>query len=320
MATIHELDRKRKEILLNMNPEELEALYHEINKKAIDSLGTVENNYTFNPTEIEKANKELEEINRILIKKYPSIEALGVSSRLELLVNKYDSILTEAKELEFNIIVVSFSSLVESLRSKINYLSNVLFKFYFRYSFRTSNFDSFLIDELGVPEDIVLVTLEPYVYYTTSFFSKSLEHDFNFFIKKLVIDIDSTIANVNYYLDFKINPSAFKEEGIIKSAEQCLQLQIMATKLIKTYEEIKLNPFEEAINIDAKSKVETLNKLWTNPSFKITVEEEKERLLRKAPSYNFETFELILPDIDLEEETERILKESVEKYSKGSGK
>ena len=62
MATIKELDRKRKEILLNMKPEEIEVLYKEINKKAIDSLGTVRNNYSYDYEQILKANEELKKL------------------------------------------------------------------------------------------------------------------------------------------------------------------------------------------------------------------------------------------------------------------
>ena len=318
MATYKELNRKRKEILLNMKPEEIEVLYNEINKKVIDSLGTVRNNYSYDYETIIKANEELEETNRILKTKYPTIEALGSSTRLNLLIEKYEELTTEAKELEFSIIVVTLASMVMSLRNKINYLKSVLYKFYFRYSFRTSNLDNFLIDELGVPEDIVLVTLEPYVYYTTAFFSKSLEKDFNFFIESLVKDIDFNIAKLDNYLAVKIEPSNYTDEAIIKTMEELIQLQIMATTSIKQYEEIKLNPFEEAVNVEAEFKVNTFNKLVTSDEFKTTFEEEKEFLLRRRPSYNFDSFELIVPDIDLKAEAEKSLKESIEKHNKGA--
>lgn len=316
MATIKELDRKRKEILLNMKPEEIEVLYKEINKKAIDSLGTVRNNYSYDYEQILKANEELKETNNILIKKYPTIEGLGSTTRLNLLVEKYDELTTEAKELEFSIISVTLASIVLSLRSKINYLKSVLYKFYFRYSFRSSNLDNFLIDELGVPEDMVLVDLEPYVYYTTAFFSKSLEKDFNFFIESLVKDIDSDIAKLDKYLDVKLVPSNYNDEAIIKTMEDIIQLQIMATESIKHYEEIKLNPFEEAVNVEAEFKINTFNKLFTSDEFKTTFEEEKAFLLKRLPSYDFTTFELIVPDIDLKKEAEKSLKETIEKHEK----
>ena len=314
MATVRELATKRKNILLNMKTEEIEALYNEINKKAIDSLGTVKNNFTFDYDEIIKANEELTETNSILINKYPYIEALGISSRLSLLVDKYEELTTEAKELEYTLVLLAFSSFVEALRTNLTYLKSILNKFYFRYSFRTRNLDSFLLDELGVPEDIVLETLEPYIYYNNNFYSKSIEKDFNYFIEMLVGNIASDIANINPYLNVNIDPSGFKEEGTIKIVEEIIQLQLLATNLIKQYNEVKANPFEKAIDVEATVKAESLNNLVTDSKFKTTVEKEKEFLLIKAPSYNFETFELIVPDIDLKELSKKILKESSEKY------
>ena len=47
------------------------------------------------------------------------------------------------------------------------------------------------------------------------------------------------------------------DEAIIKTMEDIIQLQIMATESIKHYEEIKLNPFEEAVNVEAEFKINT---------------------------------------------------------------
>ena len=299
MANLRELNRKRKDILLNMDPEEIVTLFKEINKKVIDSLGTSENGFKYNIEEMTKANNELIELEGILSEKYTNIHGLTASTRLELLINKYAESEEEIKALIFNVHFERLFSHVKSLETNISYLEEVLKKYYFRYSFRTWNLENLLLEELNVPEDIVLDTLEPYIYYNTAFFSKSLEKDFNSFVKAIVENIESDIANIKVYLDVELEPSKFIEETVIIIVEGIIQLKILATSLIKRYENLLANPFEEAINIEAEVKNKIFNDLLKehdSASEEKSIEEEKEIILAKAPSYNFETFELIVPE------------------------
>ena len=299
MTNLRELDRKRKEILLNMNPEEIVTLFKEINKKVIDSLGTSKNGFKWNVEEMNKANNELIELEKILSERYYNIHGLTASTRLELLVNKYAESNEEIKSLIFNVHFERLLSHVKSLEKNIGYLEGVLNKYYFRYSFRTWNLEKLLLEELKVPEDIVLDTLEPYIYYNSNFFSKSLEKDFNSFVKAIVENIELDIANIKTYLDVELEPSKFIEEDVIIIVEGIIQLKILATSLIKRYGNLIANPFEEAINIEAEVKNKIFNDLLKehgSASEEKSIEEEKEIILAKAPSYNFETFELIVPE------------------------
>ena len=298
-SNIKELNRKRKEILLNMNPEEIVTLFKEINRKVINAIGTSKNGFKWNVEEMTKANNELIELEKILSEKYSNIHGLTASTRLELLVNKYAESNEEIKSLIFNVHFERLLSYVKSLENNICYLEGVLKKYYFRYSFRTWNLEKLLLEELKVPEDIVLDTLEPYIYYNSNFFSKSLEKDFNSFVKAIVEYIELDIANIKTYLDVELEPSKFIEEDVIIIVEGIIQLKILATSLIKRYGNLIANPFEEAINIEAEVKNKIFNDLLKehdSASEEKSIEEEKEIILAKAPSYNFETFELIVPE------------------------
>ena len=299
MATIYDIERKRKEILLDLKPDEIEAFYDELNKKAINGLGTVKNGFTFNPDEIIKANEELKETNDILIKKYPYIECLGSSSRLNLLLDKYAEVLNEAQALIFYFHLKQLSNSYTSLKVHIDYLETFLTKFYFRYYFRSDLLETFLLEELNVPEDIVLDTLEPYIYNNNFFYGESLEKEYNSYIETIVVNIDYYIANVDKYLKFNITPSAYEEEDVVNLLEDIVKLQSFTNDLIKRYENLKLNPFEVAINVVAEVRTDFINNLLdeTNVDLeKRTVEELKEVLLDIAPSYNFESFEFIVPE------------------------
>ena len=299
MATIKELDKKRKDILLNMKPEEIVTLFKQINNKVIDSLGTVNNGFKWNVDKMKKANNELNELEKILSEKYVNIHGLTASTRLELLVDKYAESEELTKALVFNVHFERFLGYIKSLEVNIAYLEELLKRYYFKYSFRTDNLEKLLLEELNVPEDIVLDTLEPYIYYNNSFFSKSLEKDFNFFIEVIVENIESDIANVNVYLDTELEPTKFIEEPVIKIVEGIIELKILATSLIKRYRNLLANPFENAINIEAEVKTKIFNNLLKehDSNYKEkSVEEEKEFILTKAPEYNFNTFELIVPE------------------------
>lgn len=299
MATVKELDRKRKEILLNMNPEEIVTLFKQINNKVIDSLGTVNNGFKWNVDKMKKANTELYELEEILSEKYINIHGLTASTRLELLANKYAESEELTKALIFNVHFERLLGYIKSLEVNIAYLEELLKKYYFKYSFRRDNLEKLLLEELNVPEDIVLDTLEPYIYYNNNFFSKSLEKDFNFFIEVIVENIESDIANINVYLDTELEPTKFNEEPVIKIVEGIIQLEILATSLIKRYRNLLANPFENAINIEAEVKTNIFNNLLKEHDSNYeekSVEEEKEFILTKAPKYNFDTFELIVPE------------------------
>ena len=299
MISYRELNNRRNKILLDMDKEEIIALFTEINKKVIDSIGTSKNGFKWNVEEIDKANKELEELERILSGKYYSIHGLTATTRYNLLIEKYVENTEETKALIYNVHFERFLGLARSLEVNIAYLEKLLTKFYFRYSFRIWNLEELLADELNVPEKIVYEDLEPFIYGNTNFYSKSLEKDFNSFIEDIVVNIESDIAKVNNYLEVKVEPSNFIEEPVIKIMEGIIQLQILTVNLIKRYENIKLNPFEVAIDIEATVKTENYNELLKKAKHDFkekTVEEEKEFLVAVAPSYNFETFELIVPE------------------------
>ena len=101
MAKINELQKKRKDILLDMNKKELIVLFNEINKKAIDSIASVKNGFNWNVEEINKANEELVELENILSEKYSNIHGLTASTRFNLLLERYIENTEEAKVLFF---------------------------------------------------------------------------------------------------------------------------------------------------------------------------------------------------------------------------
>lgn len=298
MNNIQSIKNNYKEVLLKLNKNEIEALYKNVNKKAVDSLGTVKNNFSYNPDEINKANDELKELDKILVNRFPNIAGLGIATRLDLLIEKYSELTDEAQALICYIKFKDFFNLINSLEGNINYLKIIFNKFYFRYTFRIWNLERLLLDELNVPEDIVLTTLEPYIYDNNSFYDKSLEMDFNFFIEEIVINIESAIAEIDKYLKVEFNPSSYSNEDIIKTIEGIIELQKIAKESIKSYECIKENPFKRAIEIEAEVKTDILNNLSVGSENKYSIDKEKAFILTKAPSYNFETFELIVPDGD----------------------
>lgn len=297
MNNIQSVKNNYKEIVLKLNRSEIEALYKSVNKKAIDSLGTVKNNFSYNPDEINRANDELKELDRILVNRFPNIEGLGIATRLDLLIEKYSELTDEAQALIYYIQFKDFFNLINVLELKINYLKMVLNKFYFRYSFRVWNLEG-LLDELNVPEDMILNDLEPYIYNSNSFFDKGLERDFNFFIEEIVKDIESDIAEIVKYLKIEFDLSSYSDEDVIKTIEGLIELQKLAKESIKSYEDVKENPFKRAIEIEAEVKADILNNLSVGSENKYSIDEEKELILSKAPAYNFETFELIVPAMD----------------------
>lgn len=298
MNNIQSIKNNYKEVLLKLNKSEIEALYKNVNKKAVDSLGTVKNNFSYNPDEINRANDELKELDKILVNRFPNIAGLGIATRLDLLIEKYSELTDEAQALICYIQFKDFFNLINALELKINYLRMVLNKFYFRYSFRVWNLERLLINELKVPDEMVLNDLEPYIYYDNSFFDKGLEKDFNFFIEEIVKNIESDIAEMDKYIKSEFDLSSYSNEDVIKTIEGLIELQKLAKESIKSYEDIRENPFKRAIEIEAEVKTDILNNLSVGSENKYSIDEEKELILSKAPTYNFETFELIVPAMD----------------------
>ena len=299
MASLNTIKKDYNELLLELNPEDIEVLFKKINKKITDSLGSSKNYFKWNLEEIEKGTTELNELENTLKRKYPNISGLTASTRLETLLEKYVELEEETKQLIFKVHLVNIYSIASSLESNIDFLEDILNKFYFRYSFRIWNLESLLLEELNVPEDIVLDTLEPYIYGNSAFYNKAFETDYNSFIEAIVVNIESDIAKVKPYIETNVNPNLFIEEAVVKTVEGIVKFKSLIEDLIKRYENLKVNPFEVAIDVEAEVIAENYNELLKKAKYSFeetTVEKEKEKILVKAPSYNFDTFELIVPE------------------------
>lgn len=350
MKNINQLERKRKEILNDMNEEEIIKVYENLSDEYVSYIGSYKNgfNYTNTMEETERIIKRFEGLDSDLKGIYKT-DVLYFSS----LAKSFFKGFVDANEkihslyVEYCLIiqVLNLSHYMGMFRYLFKYLNFHLMDLYhfyeFRYAFNSNyklvdyitekfnldfNKDEDLKIMYGIDEEAFKVDKE---FHKESF--ERLEKVFDSNIERLVKDIDKIISelNINNYLYEKtIIPEGLDEE-VVQHIENIIKTKEEAKQLIEEYEELKDNPFKEAIELSVKFDVENSNRIYelNKESFEkgefkeepdevegdpVTIEdfnflikdydEELAKALNNAPKYDFTKFKIIVPEEEKSEE------------------
>lgn len=269
MTNIKHLEKDYKEILLGLTAEEVAEYYKQLNRKIVNCYPTLTTNW--NEEELTVLLDNIEEVTTVLKNNYTksSLDKTNLSSRYAELDSKY---ITE--------IDLAFTKLNYQKLLNISYNIGSIFKNLFFMLFSLYNGYTYLKEEKTITENVDLNSFEASVYVDY----------INLFIKSQVKEIE---ANIKLFEKLFSEIEADLEgvpEVVVNEIAKYNELYSKTSFFTEEYEELKVNPFKQAIIIDVEANIET------NPKY---TEEDYSRLLESktasAPSYNFETFELIIP-------------------------
>lgn len=297
MASITKLNKEHEELIKNLDENELQLYIDNISKKKIENLGFFslsEEISSDNVKEYLKYDEIIEDISIILteeesnsnIKQIRKALLYGASGILNYnhLIEKYSNQVEEAKLIFFNKLAYEIVLLYSDLEKDFNYLRihlNLLCLLFFSYE---------ETEELELAFKM-LIELS-YNHLTTSL--NKLE------LYSKAINKFEKVLNENKEHNVLSEDLSEVISDLITWFYKCMEFKEKAEKLIA-------NPFEEAIEdrILTFLNISFVNDFENIASFKEMVTEKehlefyemlKNAIVNEAPSYNFETFELIVPE------------------------
>lgn len=287
MVTIKHLEKDYKEILLSLTPEEVTEYYKQLNNKLVNCLPSISFS-NWNAEEQAVILSNIEDVTSILKTKYPNVNLTNISSRYVNLLDKY---LEELDLATYKIRLGKLKELASIIGLIVNGIGTLLGSIYSYYIFRIHLGTDILAVELNVPEEL-LEPLEPYFKNTTnsSYYGVIAESFVNSFIEAEVKGVENYIDIFRTYFSEIAVPEDIHSD-LASVLIEYNEVYSTVIDYIEAYEDLKVNPFKEAVESYVKYSIDKLS-IYTEEDYSRLLEHE----LTKAPKYNFETFELIVPE------------------------
>jgi hypothetical protein len=307
MKNINQLENEKKEVLLNMNHEEIIAYFDNIVKKQYENYPklTEEGFSNFNFREYLRLEEIIDESSKILSSKYNHVEILAYLSKLIELTDLYDENLKSGKELLFKIFLIDILNNVKAIESGLEFLQEHLTLYYLRYFFKIHDVIE-LLEIANVPEGVkeeVHVLLKEK---NPELFETPIEDTFNIFIESIVKKLDEDINKFKRYSKTELDVERF-EDSFKEIVENISYLIGYGNFLLEVYDDLKLNPFiqgnkiviEEYVSLVFEENISDLDSFEES----LTDEEDirifnclKEGFSSDVPKYDFKEFKLIIPE------------------------
>lgn len=288
MVNLNKLNKDYQGILLDLKPEEIEAYIRAVNKKIIETYPTATSDY-FNVERFNKLSDNLEETTDFLKTKYPSIIGFEYGSKYAELNEKYFNETEKAFYLLWKYELTNLFNLIQENIINIDYF---LTSIYLYYNYWLHMKENLVINEVGVPEEEI-DSLTDYIYNfenRTSFQGLRALNMVNTFIELNLGQLEIYIEKFKEYPKIVYDDDTSEEVKSI--VDNINKIHEEGHEYINKLEELKANPFKNGIEIIIESENKFDSKLGFNRNQKKLLEEK----IAEAPSYNFETFEIVLPD------------------------
>ena len=289
MANINLIEHQYKEILSDLNPKEVEAYIEALTEKLIETYPTA-TSYFFNIERYKQIDDSIKECTEFYKSKYPSVIAYEYGSKYHELNKKYG---IETEKAYYSFMKYELAHVVDLIGNiiiKVKYLLSSVYSYYIYMLYMKWEL---LIEEVGFSEE----DLEPFhdIIYNknaTNFHGNKALDVVNSFIKLELKEVETYINFFYQYPKFTYDETA--PEEVIEIIDSYNEIRSEGYNYIKILEELKEEPFKDGI--------ESLAKIETDSSYIKDSEAYYNNRLNyyksNAPSYNFETFEIILPNTE----------------------
>ena len=313
MKNINQLEKQRKEVLLNMNHEEIIAYFDNIVNTQFEYMPkiTKEGITNFNIEEYLRLEEIIEDSTKTLNSKYNHIEVLAYISKFTKLSELYDENIDSGNVLFLERILFIIFHFVKSIEKDLNLLQEHLTLFYLRYFFKVHDVID-LLKIANVPEGTIETVHDSLKEENPEFFETAVEDTFNIFIESIVKDLEENIQSFKNVKQMEEDPveklsSKGYPEEVIEVYRLIYRTCGYGNILLELYEDLKLNPFEQGNKIVIEEYVslvfeEDIDELG---SFEESLTDErdirifnclKEGFSSNVPKYDFKEFKLIVPE------------------------
>ena len=315
MKNLNQLEREKKEVLLNMNKEEIIAYFNNIAKKQYRTLPkiTKEGLSNFNSEEYLRLEKITNDSIKILDSKYKHIEAIAIISQYEELAKLYDESLNTGNILFLERIQFIIFHYIKTIEKDLDLLQEHLTLYYLRYFCKHEDVLNYL--EIANLPDETLSEVKEVLFKeirNPKYFETPVEFTFNSFIESIVKDLEETIQSFKQFKQMEEDPvekliSKGYPEEVIEVYRLIYRTCGYGNILLELYEDLKLNPFEQGNKIIIEEYVSLVfeENISDLDSFEESLTDErdirvfnclKEGFSLDVPLYDFKEFKLILPE------------------------
>ena len=319
MKNVNQLEKERKEVLRNMNVKEIRKLYENLSDEMVSYFWSYKNNFLGNPEGIERIKSRFLELDSDLKDKYKT-DVLYFSSMVKSLANEFDETNTEVLKNHYSILELGLYSNYISFLYNFHMLNDILHHYYIDYEFRYTdsfyNIEEYIHERFNLDIDkeedlIAIIEIEEDLRnFNIEFNDKKFNHYrmiLNSFIKSLVKNLEHISKHIKRYLELEERIDENTIEELVPVLQEFNHLQQLAKEKLDEYEELKLNPFKKAIEVSVNVKMEDNDyRINYNESLKeedkkyslplYDYDEELAKAIANAPKYDFNNFELILPE------------------------
>ena len=319
MKNVNQLERDKREVLLNMDKEEIIAYFENISKKQLKTYPklTKEGVTSFNYVEYNRLESILNESNKILSSKYRNIEFLSILSKYVELNSVYDETLEEAKILYLTKHLTNLYYIVKGIEEGLSILQEHLTFYYFRYFYKFTDIIE-ILKIANLPEETISEVNESLLKeeYNPKMFKTPFEIGYDFILESIVKDLEKSVKNFKKLHQLEENPievlnPKYVPEEVIELFSLIYDMFIIGNALLEDYEKLKENPFMEGVELTLLTHLEVIfNETISDlDSFEESLTDEKDikifNLLKDSfssdvPEYDFKEFKLILPERDEE--------------------
>lgn len=237
-TTLYQLEKERKDKILNLKPEEVERYINSLNRRLIAAYGNVDNNFTPDDKASLKASDLLDEAVELLKRNYPNVSSYVAWSRVDTLVDKLRETAADVHDLKLKKSRHNLIMAYANMGKDIVTLNNIMDLYYDFYTCRGGYDNIFhLIGKTALNEDDkrkvvnALDELPVYDLYN-SYYMESLD----MLLKILIRSVDAGYELLKSLSDFPIDDETADDDFFNEFRRDMLEYQQLSKDLLKEYE------------------------------------------------------------------------------------
>ena len=295
--TLYQLERERKNKILNLRPEEVELYIDNLNKRMAVAYGNVSNNFTPDIEASTKAADLCDEVVELLKSKYPNVSTYTAWSRVDVLVDKLREIADDVHDEKLKKNLNDFTWAYVTMGKELIILDNLMDVYYDFYTGRGRYDNIFhLIDKTALDKDDkrkvvnALDDLPVYDLYNTYFMQsmdvilqiliRGMEYDYKLLKRLSNFTIDDETADDDFFNQFR---------------KDMLKYQQLSKDLLTKYEAYMDDGFHDAKETERK----ILCEIWKEDGH--TADRDYVDYIQyNRPSYDLKTMTFIPSQYELD--------------------
>ena len=292
MKTYNELERAKRDKIRQLSVDEAERYINKLNKEMTEAWGSLNNNFRIDAETMMRNSSLCDEAVDILNDKY-KMELLVATSRLNLLVEKHQSDIEDVRDLILETSLHGLMSTYWQTSHNMLILTQFLNILYENYWITPAAMED-IIDMTDTTEDekrnVVLALDDIPVY---AMYRKRFMNSLEFNIKHMVSTIDAEMIILKHLTKFQFKGSddASTDSYYHTFREEMMKYKKLSQELVDDYEELKLDGFKNAKEIESESYAKALGE---------DVDYINELFKDGRPSYDVNNFIFIPPEAHIE--------------------